>query len=466
MEIRPQSGRQEAFLSSLADIVIYGGSAGGGKTWGLLLDPLRHINVPGFSATIFRRTYPEITKQGALWDSSESLYAYAGGIPVKGSLLWRWANGNRIEFNSIQYDDDLVKYLGAQICYIGFDQLETFTQKMFFYMIGRNRSICGVRPYIRATCNPDPDSFLVKFLSWWIAEDGYADLSRAGIIRWFVHDDNDNVIWADSPDELKEAYPEKFPLSCTFIPATVYDNKILMEKDPGYIAKLQSLPYIERMRLLGDSVRGGNWKVKAEAGKVFNRAWFGIVPSVPYGIEGRGWDFAAAEKSLKSKDPDYTASVKMRRVNGVYYIMDVTNERIAAGEVDSYLEMITRSDKGGAPSKYVARWEVEPGSAGLRESNRLARNLAGIDVKGIQSTGNKLSRWQALAAQVNAGNVKLLQAPWNDMFLTAMHGVPDLVHDDIPDAASLIFNELVNIPDPKPDENKQTPSAWVRAKGL
>ena len=63
-EIRPQTGKQEQFLSTPADIAIYGGGAGSGKTWALLLEPLRHINNPKFGAVIFRRTYPQITNEG------------------------------------------------------------------------------------------------------------------------------------------------------------------------------------------------------------------------------------------------------------------------------------------------------------------------------------------------------------------------------------------------------------------
>ena len=66
--LRPQSGSQEMFLSSPADIVIYGGAAGGGKTYGLLLSALRYKNVPGFGCTIFRRNYNQIFSEGGLWD--------------------------------------------------------------------------------------------------------------------------------------------------------------------------------------------------------------------------------------------------------------------------------------------------------------------------------------------------------------------------------------------------------------
>lgn len=463
IEIKPQPGRQEQFLSSPADIVIYGGAAGGGKTWALLLDPLRHVHVPGFGGTIFRRTYPEITNEGGLWDESEKLYPYALATGARGNLEWTFPTGCRLTFRHLQTENDLKKYLGAQITYLAFDQLETFTSKQFFYMLSRNRSLCGVRPYVRATCNPDPDSFLAEFISWWIAEDGYADLSRAGVIRWMVRD-GDEVVWGNTREELERMYPPgadgvqtHVPLSVTFIPATVYDNKKLLERDPAYLARLMATNYIDRMRLLGDAQRGGNWKIRPEAGKVFNRAWFEVIDpgQVPFGgLEGRGWDFAATIRSLKNDDPDFTASIRMKKFRGVYYILDLTNDRLPAGEVRGFMNAITRQDWGMTNAvQYLARWEEEPGSASIRESLDIVRELRqaipNLNCAGIKSTGDKLSRWKAFSTAASNGNVKVVRGAWNEAFLSALHGQPDLEHDDIPDAASVIYNALEPMTEPE-----------------
>jgi len=92
----------------------------------------------------------------------------------------------------------------------------------------------------------------------------------------------------------------------------------------------------------------------------------------------------------------------------------------------------------------MARWEIEPGSAGRRETHRLITALAGIDARGIPSRGDKLSRARALAAQAEAGNVKLVRAPWNESFLNELHHQPDAAHDDRMDAAAGAFNALVD----------------------
>lgn len=468
IDIRPQPGRQEQFLSSPADITIYGGSAGGGKTWSLLLEGLRHKSVKGFGAVIFRRTFPEITNEGGLWDESENIYRPAGGIPTTGNLLWRFPAGSRISFAHLQHDKDLQKYDGAQICLLCFDQLEHFTERQFFYLLIRNRSTCGVKPYIRATCNPDPDSWLASFLAWWIDEDGYANLDRAGKVRYFIRV-NDAIIWADTPEELKKRYPEQDPKSVTFIPATVYDNKRLLEKDPGYLANLKNLPLVERERFLGDSKRGGNWKIKPTAGKVFNRSWFEIVDYVPDGgIEGSGWDFAATEKSKDNPDPDYTARIKMRKVGGIIYILDLLFDRYAAGEIDRLMMNTSQQDRAtaqAANARFVLRWEIEGGSAGLREEARMVRQLHGYDAKGVKVTGDKVTRARPLAVQAEKGNVKLLAGPWNDKFLTYFHGFPDLPHDDPIDAGTVIYNEIAEMQEnPQPPKKQAHP--FYKVKGI
>src|SRR3954454_4436898 len=91
---------------------------------------------------------------------------------------------------------------GAQIALICFDELTHFRAHQFFYMVSRNRSTCGVRPYIRATCNPDADSWVAEFLAWWIdPETGLPIPERAGVMRYYVRV-SDKIIWADRPEEL------------------------------------------------------------------------------------------------------------------------------------------------------------------------------------------------------------------------------------------------------------------------
>jgi hypothetical protein len=246
-----------------------------------LIEPLRHIHNPEFGAVIFRRTYPQIRSEGGLWSESMTLYPAMGGQPRESMLDWAFSDGGRIKFAHMQHEINRLDWQGAQIPLIEFDELTQFTKEQFFYMFSRNRSGCGVKPYIRATTNPDSDSWVADLIEWWIdQESGYAIPERSGVIRWFVRDGN-TLIWFDSREEAEEAYPTIPPKSFTFIAASLYDNPALMNADPGYLANLMALPLVEREQLLGDKKLGGNWKIKPAAGKVFNRGWFEIVEAVP-----------------------------------------------------------------------------------------------------------------------------------------------------------------------------------------
>jgi predicted phage terminase large subunit-like protein len=430
VEIRPQPGPQERFLASPADIVVYGGQAGGGKTWGLLLEPVRHLGVRDFSAVIFRQTSPQIRNPGGLWDASMKLYPYAGGQAREYALEWTFQGGAKVKFAHLQHETDKLDWQGAEVTFIGFDELTHFSESQFYYMLSRNRSTCGVRPYVRATTNPDADSWVASFIAWWIdPADGYPIPDRAGVLRWCVRV-NDTVVWADSPEEIAAQYPDLAPKSVTFIPASVHDNRKLLEADPGYLANLMALPLVERERLLG-----GNWKIRAAAGLVFNRAWFEIVDAAPSEARRvRYWDRAAT-----AGGGDWTVGVRIAVKDGLYYVEDVVRGQWGSGERERIIRQVAEDD-GKAVRIYI---EQEPGSSGVDSVRTSIMGLGGYAVEADKVTGDKITRANPLAAQAQAGNVKLVRGPWNESYVRELHAFPTKgVPDDQVDASSGAFTKL------------------------
>lgn len=471
IELRPQPGPQEMFLSTSADIAIYGGAAGGGKSFGILLEGARHTENKDFGAVLFRRTSPMITNEGGLWDESNKMYPLLDAVPKETDHSWTFPSGSVVSFSHLQHDKNVLDWQGSQICLIGFDELTHFTEKQFFYMLSRNRSTCGVKPYVRATTNPDAESWVADFIAWWIDQKeflpngsrnpryGLPVPERAGKVRWFIRLGNE-LKWADKKEDLYEDFesirkalpediqditkPEDFIKSVTFIASNVYDNKKLLESNPQYLANLLALPLVERERLLG-----GNWKIKASAGKVFNREWFEIVEALPkIDLVCSYWDFAATEKQVAGDDPDFTARtlIGYSKAEKKWYILDVFAVQQNPASLEKLFFQTCKLDRDIAKAlgaRFLVRWEIEPGSAAKRESYRLTTALPGYDAKGKNFKGDKLTRARSLAVQAEAANVKCKKGSWNGEFLSHMHGQPDLPHDDIMDSAAGAFNSTV-----------------------
>ena len=429
-----QHGAQLNFLECTASIAIYGGSAGSGKTYAMLLEPLYNFKYPNFNAVIFRRTSTMVRNAGGLWDTSFLIYPIlkkAKGIPKESTLEWEFPNNISIKFAHLQYDSDVLSWQGAQIPLIIFDELTHFTKKQFFYMLSRNRSTCGVKPYIRATTNPDAGSWVRELIDWWISpETGKAIPERSGVIRYFIML-NDTLIWGDTKKELLNKYPESLPKSFTFVSATIYDNKKLLEVDPNYLSNLQALPTVERERLLH-----GNWNIKPSAGLYFQKQYFEIVQAVPANNKKiRYWDRASTKKT-ETNDPDYTVGIRLEKdSNNILYVTDMIRVQESPLQVQTIIKNTAINDGLNVQIGI----EQDPASAGVAEADHLTRLLMGYNVKKNKVMKDKVTRATPVSAQAEAGNIKVLKGKWNEDFFKELENFPDGNHDDIVDALSGAF---------------------------
>ena len=408
--VGPQPGPQTAFASSNAHIAVFGGSAGSGKTWAMLLEPLKYRKVPDFHAVIFRRTYPQIRSAGGMWTDADKLYRLFGATPKESTLEWTFPSGAKIKFAHMQREEDKHAWDGSQIPYIAFDQLESFTYPQFSYMLSRNRSMCDVVPHIRATCNPEADHWLRDFMDWWIGDDGFPRYDRSGVLRWFVMQD-DIPDWADTKQELIDKHGKgTAPTSFTFIPGLITDNQILMKRNPEYYAKLQGLSKVDRGRLLH-----GNWNIKESAGEYFKREYFEVVDAAPAGGRMmRYWD-RAATKAQQGKEAKASWTVGMllqHHTSGLWYIRDVIRFQGSPHDVETAI-VNTASQDGREIEIGI---EGDPGQAGKAEANIHVKNLAGYKVKTYFVHESKGVRAKPVSAQAEAGNIKVIRAAWNEAF--------------------------------------------------
>ena len=443
----PHPGPQQKFLDSQADIAIYGGQAGGGKTWALLAEALRHIDTPRFGAVIFRRTSPQITNEGGLWDESMAMYpAYRG--KSRHTLDWKFPGDVNIGFRHLQYETDKLAWQGAQIALLGFDELTHFSESQFFYLLSRNRSTCGVKPYVRATTNPTPaddpiGGWVNRLVSWWIDPvTGLAIPARSGIERWFIRRQGE-LLWSDSKMDLIRQYGRPdldehhedqtvLPKSLTFIPARLSDNPTLLKQDPSYRANLMALPEVERQRLAE-----GNWNARVQSGIFFKIAKIEIVDVLPTTLRFcRAWDLAATEGA-----GDWTVGAKLGiDTDGVFYIADIQRGQWESSYRDAVIRQTATLDE-----ECRIRLPQDPAAAGKSEAKRLVVMLTGHDVKSVVVSGDKATRAIGLASQMNVGNVKMLAGPWNPGLLQRLDAFPTKgIPDDEIDALADAFQELAS----------------------
>lgn len=245
---QPNPGPQTEFLAAAEQEVLYGGAAGGGKSFALLADPMRYFDNKNFNGIILRRTNDELRE--LKWKSRE-LYpkAFPGAKWREKDSLWVFPSGAQLWLTYLERDEDVLRYQGQAFSYIGIDELTQYaTDFAWNYMRSRLRSIDPTLPlFMRATCNPGgPGHLWVKRTFIDPAPHGRAfpatDIATGAVLTW--------------QDGNSQGHPAGTPLFYRrFIPARLSDNPYLY-KDGQYEANLLSLPEMQRRRLLD-----GDWNL-------------------------------------------------------------------------------------------------------------------------------------------------------------------------------------------------------------
>jgi len=262
---KANEGPQEEFLAAGETDVLYGGAAGGGKSYAMLIDPLRFAHRSAHRAIILRRSMPELRE---LIDKSRELYpkAFPGAKYKEVEKMWTFPSGAKMEFGFLERDADVYRYQGQAYSFIGFDEITHLpTEFSWNYLGSRLRTTDPeIEVYMRCTANPGGSG------AHWVKK-RYIDPAPP----------NDSFRGADG-------------LTRKFIPARLQDNPYLA-KDGRYEQMLASLPPTQRQQLLE-----GNWDVaEGAAFTEFNPFDHVITPfEIPIGWERtKGIDYGYASES-------------------------------------------------------------------------------------------------------------------------------------------------------------------------
>lgn len=396
---------QKVFLRTYALEALFGGAAGGGKSSALLMAAMQYVDVPGYSAILFRRTFADLSLPGALMDRFKDWIAPHDDIHWNAnSYVATFPSGARISFGYLNNQNDYLRYKGSEFQFIGMDEVTEIRESDYRYLFSRlrrpaNGPLSQVPLRMRAASNPAPN---------WVRQ------------RFIVEGLSSNRI---------------------FVPSKLTDNPGIDAE--SYRQALSALDPVERRRL-----EEGDWW-STTLGSMFDRTSFVIIDphEVPVISSSarvvRFWDLAATEPSSSNPDPDWTVGTLGLLDQGIFYILDVRRARVKSDKVEHLIAQTALED---GPLVSI-RMEQEPGSSGKALIDQFARYvLPGYDFQGIRATGDKITRARPFSAAAANGNVRLVRGRWLTDWLDEVSSFPEgLTHDDQVDSATGAFTFLTGL---------------------
>lgn len=374
---------------------MYGGAGGGGKTVALLTRALQFVEVPGYSALLLRRTYPDLALPKALMDLSHKWLDDTDAKWDRINHTWTFPSSARLVFGYCEHEGDEQRYRSAEFQLIGVDEVTEWLESQYTFLFSRLRRPrdMPVPLGMRSATNPGGE--------------GHEWVKQRFIVEGKLY-------------------------GRVFIPAKLCDNAEIDQA--SYRKSLSNLDPVRRAQILD-----GNWDVNPEGNK-FQRGWFKIVKDYPRGFRViRYWDKAATEPK-KGKDPDWTVGVKATVAEGKLYIIDVVRFRGTPQLNEKTIRQTAELD-GLSVYQYM---EQEPGSSGVNDIDHYRREvLLGYTFYGVKTTGSKEIRANPLSSMAEAGNVYLVEGAWIRQFLDEFEVFPVGTHDDVVDASSGALAQLV-----------------------
>lgn len=231
---QPNKGPQTDFLAANEDEVLFAGARGGGKSYALIIDPIRYCDNKNFRALVIRKTMPEL-RQLIGWAKDIYFDAYPGTKWKEQEKIFIFPSGAKVEFGHLETDSDVDRYRGQEYTWIGVDEITLFgNEESIDRLLGSLRTTDGaLKTYFRATSNPNGPG-------------------RAWVKRRFV----DKALSGQRYEKVLETSLGPMTKTGKWINSMTEDNPILLSKNPQYLAWLESLP--ENLR---KAWRYGDWNV-------------------------------------------------------------------------------------------------------------------------------------------------------------------------------------------------------------
>jgi predicted phage terminase large subunit-like protein len=397
----------------------YGGAAGGGKTYALLSAALQFVDVPGYSAILFRRTHKELERPGQLMALAHEWLDPLGNDVARWSETkkrWTFASHSTLHFGYMDVEADASSHRkGPGYQFIGFDELTEFPEEWYTSMFSRLRRPAGGTPK-RNSAGESLDMVPLRMRG----ASNPGGQGHAWVKNRFVDDETRN--------------PATF-----FIPATISDNPRIDQE--SYVQGLQELHPLERARMLN-----GDWTA-TEVGQSFPRGSWLIVDRPPCDVIAsvRWWDLAATEKKKGKKEPDYTVGWRFDRLaDGRALVADIRRFRKGPNEVEQAIMQTIVED-----GPHVPVWLELEGGAGARlaldQIKRRVGGLARVMGEPASNTGAKTERGRSLSIAVANGTILVLRRHWTSGMLDEAESWPHGLNDDQIDAGSGAYSKLPQV---------------------